>query len=590
MPLPNKNLSSVFISYSELDAPEAIAIASYLRSEGIQVWKEEPTNSTAVMEGGQIVEAIGECSTFLLLLSPSSMESQSVLKQTILASEKQKRIVPVELKSTRLNPSFEYPLAGIQRVAFTSAEDIGKIIKGIPTGAPIRHHTLAHGGGRFDPRKSLMVLPFEDLSPERDNSWFGDGLVSELISVLSRIKELRLIDESTSRDFKKFNLRSMDIARELNVRYFIEGNVRKFGDNIKVSIQLLDIEEGEYLWTDSYKGHFSDIFDIQEEVARRVVEGLKVTLTGEEEKLIELRGTENIEAYALKMKADEYSILQTYEGYQLALTLSLDALKLDPNFSAVYYIASNALTSIFRQYDRKPEHLDEAERIARQGLSLNDSDHKLLSILSRVYLFRKDYAKAEETAMEYVRLVPKSIHSHMSLAFVYYVTNEPQKAIPALIEAIKLNPDELTAHSNLAAAFDRVADNAGAKRAAQGGIPRFERHLRLRPDDQYARVKLAHLYRFADDADKAIATLEPLKNKLDLDGNNLYNIGCMYAILGASEDAIEMLERAISSGFKEVEIFHTDPDLASLRELSEFQSLLSRVTESHASEGSVTRA
>jgi adenylate cyclase len=579
MSLPTKNTSSVFISYSYADADQARAIASHLQSEGMEVWLDQDGNSLSETGGTKIVEAISECSTFLLLLSPASMESKSVFRETILASEKQKRIVPVELASTSLTPSFEYPLAGIQRVAFTTVEDISKIINGQHTSAPIRHHVAAHGAARFDPRKSLMVLPFEDLSPERDNAWFGDGLVSELITVLSRIKELRLIDESTSRDFKKFNLRSYDVARELSVRYFIEGNVRKFGDNIKVSVQLLDIDEGEYLWTDSYKGHFSDIFDIQEEVAKRVAEGLKVTLSGEEKKLIELRGTDNIEAYALKMKADEYSIWQTYEGYQLALSLSLDAIKLDPNFSTVYYIAANALTSIYRQYDRKPEHLVEAERLAMQGLSIKDNDRTLLSILSRVHLFKKDFAKAEETAMEYVRLDPNSVHSHMSLAFVYYVTNEPEKAIAPLIKATRLKPDELTAHSNLAAAFDRMKDPAGAKRAAQGGIPLFERHLRLRPDDQYARVKLAHLYRFAQDTDRAVAILEPLKHKLDLDGNNFYNIACLYAILGQSAEAILMLERAIDSGFKEVEIFHTDPDLASLRDEPAFKRLLESVSQ-----------
>jgi TolB-like protein len=570
-------MPSVFISYSRVDSTQALSIANYLRSEGHEVWIDQAGIEPSDVWGGKIVQAISDCSTFLLLLSPTSVDSHNVLKETMIASEKMKRIVPVELKSTRLTPSFEYPLAGLQRVAYTTLEDIGKIVNGMQTNSPIRHHSTSHGGGRFDPRKSLMVLPFEDLSPTQDNAWFADGLVSELISVLSGLKDLRLIDESTSRDYRHSTLRTYEIARELNVRYFIEGNVRKFGDQIKIAVQLLDIQEGEYLWTDSHKGVFSDIFDIQEEVAKRVVEGLKLTISKEEESRIEARGTENVEAYALKLKSDEYATWQTLEGYEHSLRLSREAVALDPTFAQAYFNAALALISIYRQYDRKTSYLDEAEAMVTQARSVGGDDHRMCSIMARVHAFRGQMDLAEQTALEYVRIAPRSVHSHMCLAFVYYLTNEPAKAIPPLRESVRLKPEEITAHSNLAAAYDRLGDKPGAKKAALGGIPVFERHLRLKPEDEYARVKLAHLYRFAEDPEHAIATLEPLKDKKDIDGNNLYNIGCLYASLDDKENALFMLNRAVDKGFVEREVFKSDPDMDPLRDSAEFAALLERV-------------
>src|SRR5688500_9506353 len=105
-------MSSVFISYSRTDSIEALSIANFLRAEGLEVWIDQAGIEPSDVWGGKIVDAISTCNTFLLLISPASVESHNVLKETMLASEKQKRIVPVELKSTRLTPSFEYPLAG----------------------------------------------------------------------------------------------------------------------------------------------------------------------------------------------------------------------------------------------------------------------------------------------------------------------------------------------------------------------------------------------------------------------------------------------------------------------------------------------
>ncbi|HET6510690.1 MAG TPA: TIR domain-containing protein [Candidatus Kapabacteria bacterium] len=576
-------MPSVFISYSRQDSAHAVAIADHLRSEGLDVWFDQHGIEGGEVWGGKIVQAIADCNTFLLLLSPSSVESHNVLKETMLASEKLKRIVPVELTSTRLSTAFEYPLAGIQRVAFTTTEDIGRMVKGLPTNAPIRHHNYSHGGYRYDSRKSLMVMPFEDLSPTQDNAWFADGLVSELISVLSGLKDLRLIDESTSRDYRKLAIKTFEIAKELNVRYFIEGNVRKFGDQIKISVQLLDIQEGEYIWTDSHKGVFADIFDIQEEVAKRVVEGLKLTLTKEEETLITGRGTENVEAYELKLKSDEFASLQTLDGYRESLRLSKEAIALDPGFQEAYFNAAAALNSIYRSYDRKAEYLDESERLVKEGLSKGAHDHRLQSVMVHIHAYRGQLDRAEETAKEYVRLAPNSVHSHMCLGFVYYLTKEPEKAIAPLREAIRLKPDEITAYSNLAANYDRMGDKQGAKRASLGGIPFFLRRLRSNPEDEYARVKCAHLYRFAEDYENAIKILEPLKDEQDIDGNNLYNIGCLYAVLGDNCSAMQMLHRAIDNGFVEREVFNTDPDLNGLRDLPEFAAILARVGEMQGS-------
>ncbi len=117
-----------------------------------------------------------------------------------------------------------------------------------------------------------------------DNEWFADGIVNELVTVLSNVKALRVIDQQTTKEYKNFKGRLATYAREMSIRYFVQGDVRKFADQIKISCKLLDIETGDHLWQDSMKGTMNDVFDIQEQVAEKVVDGLKVHLASDEKK------------------------------------------------------------------------------------------------------------------------------------------------------------------------------------------------------------------------------------------------------------------------------------------------------------------
>src|SRR5271169_5798997 len=149
----------------------------------------------------------------------------------------------------------------------------------------------------------------------------------------------------------------------MGTRYFVEGDVRKFGDNIKVTSRLLDIETGDHLWQDAMKGTMNDIFDIQEKVAEKVVEGLKVHLASDEKKKLAERGTENAEAYELFMKANDYFVRNTKEGFQLAIQLLTEAINLDTGYASAYKSKANALALLYRGYDRTPALLDEAETL-----------------------------------------------------------------------------------------------------------------------------------------------------------------------------------------------------------------------------------
>jgi TolB-like protein/Flp pilus assembly protein TadD len=531
----------IFISYSRKDKESADELAELLASAGLSVWIDRQGIVGAEKWATEIVEGIKGCSTFILLISNTAVQSENVLRELSLASETRKRILPVEIERIELPSSFMYPLAGLQHVKIT---DFDKIV-----------HAHKHGVEKVikkDERKSLMILPFEDLSPTGDNGWFADGIVSELISALSNVKSIRIADNQATKEFKKYQGQLTTYAREMNFRYFVQGDVRKFGDNIKITARLLDIESGDHLWQESMKGTMENIFDFQEEVALKVVEGLKVHLASDEKKKLIERGTENAEAYELYMKASEYFNRQTKEGMQLAVQLSSEAIKLDTSYARAFHFKANALAALYRRYDRTPALLDEAETLSLEALRLKPDLFAVFSPLSVIYLHRSQLAEAEEAVREYVRKDPENWHSHSTLGSFYRNTEQYSKAIAPAEEAVRLKPDDLVNLWNLVVTCNGARELEKCSHWAGIALPYFERHLKLHPDDEAKRVWHACLLSYngrTDDAHAAAMKLTNLK-----DGSSLYNTACLFARLGDKTEALRTYRKAIEAGYKDIRL------------------------------------
>ncbi|HEY3875572.1 MAG TPA: TIR domain-containing protein, partial [Candidatus Kapabacteria bacterium] len=451
-------MSDIFISYSRQDAEQAELLTELLTSAGLSVWIDQSGIDVATSWSGEIVDAIDGCKAMIVMLSSSSNESKNVAKEVALAAERNKKILPLDLEPISLSRDLAYHLAGIQRAPMTNIDAVIRALGKLgleATGAPqppkIKENPLLFKDGAGDGRKSLMILPFEDLSPTADNAWFADGIVSELISALSNVKALRIADNQATKEFRSYHGQLTTYAQTMNIRYFVQGDVRKFGDQIKISSRLLDIETGDHLWQDSMKGTMQDIFDIQEKVAEKVVEGLKVHLASDEKKKLAERGTENAEAYDLYMRAFEYFYRQTKEDYQLALQLITEAVRLDPAYARAYQFKAAALAGLYGRYDRTLAILDEAETLCKEALRLKPDLFIVYSPLSQIYMHRGQLAKAEEVAQEYIRKDPQNYHGHFALGFFYMETGQPTKAIAPYEEVVRLKPDYLTSLWNLVA-------------------------------------------------------------------------------------------------------------------------------------------
>jgi adenylate cyclase len=491
-----------------------------------------------------------------VLLSSSSVISENVTKEIALAAERKKKILPLDLEPVAIPNEMAYHLAGLQRAPMTNIDSIiralGKLGLEATSAPPPR---ITHE--EKDPRKSLIIMPFEDLSPTQDNQWFADGLAGELIDMLGKIKSLRILDRKTSLDLRGVKQTTIEIGKLFNTRYFVEGSVRKFGEQIKISISLLDIETGDHLWQESYKGVMADIFDLQESVAAQVVEELKLHLTKEEQSLLEQRGTENAEAYELLMKAREYSNRGTREGYELLLQLSEEAYKLDPRYARAYSLKAQGLINLYRAYDRNPALLDEAERLCNEARR-QDPSADVYSPSINILLQRGRYEEAEQLAKEWIAREPQNDQSHFTLGSFYSETRQSSKAIAPYEAFMQLNPENLTGLTNLIIICDDAGEKDKCTEWSYTALPLIERYLRLHPDDEDKRVYRAMLlHSIGNDAQSLVAARELIDEhspRQIRDGRSLYNTACLFTMLDQKKEALGIFQRSIEAGFRYIQL------------------------------------
>ncbi len=548
-------MPDIFISYSRKDSEQAEQLAELLGSAGLACWIDKSGIELSTSWSKEIVQAIDACKAFIVLLSPNSVESNNVVKEVSLAAEQKKKILPLDLEPVALSEDLRYHLAGIQRAPMTNIDAVIRALGRLglaATQAP--SIKLVH---ETDARKSLMILPFEDMSPTGDNGWFADGLASELITALSNVKSLRVSDQQATKDYKRYQGTLPKYANEMGIRYFIQGDVRKFGDNIKITSRLLDIETGDHLWQDSMKGVMNDIFEIQETVALKVVEWLKVHLASDEKKKLAERGTENAEAYELYLKGREYFARFTKEGYQLAAQLWSEAISLDPAFANAYSGKAHALAMLYQDYTREPALLEEGLMLITEAQRLKPDLWAAYSPLSAILMLQGKDAEAEFAAQEYIRNAPEDIGSHGTLGFFYQNTGQSAKAIAPLEESLKRKPEYLVTLWNLVVACHGAKEDANdrsfaekQKHWAEIAIPLYEKRLKLFPDEENNRVQHAVLFQFAgrdDDARDAARKLDDLR-----DGFALYNAACLQNSLRDYEGGHRTFRKAFEAGFRNI--------------------------------------
>lgn len=415
---------------------------------------------------------------------------------------------------------------------------------------------------------SIAVLPFQNLSGDPANEYFSDGISEEISTKLSRIQAMRIAPYTLANRFKGASRTPQDIGRQLQVRYVLDGSVRKAGDQVRVNVRLIDCSTGYQVWGDDFVGQMRDVFTVQEQTALNVASTLNVRLSRQEQNSIQRRYTQNPQAYAAFLQG---KALLVYEDQPDKLDMARhyfeEALKLDPEYALALAGLSHVERYTYRNIESDPSHLQRAEHLAQQALAIDPQLAEAHVAMAGTYGMHYDYARAAEEFRVAVNLDPANALAWDLLGWALTYEHPPDavEAEKAAREAIRLDPTLLIANYHLGRAliFQRRFSDAEAA---------FERMKKLSPESGIADFGFAQLYLAQGNLGRAI----PLFQKQKPTAVNLFWLSAACAAQGDKPKALAALERALKLGFRDFAELDASSYFSSLRSDSRYQQLVQR--------------
>jgi TolB-like protein/class 3 adenylate cyclase/tetratricopeptide (TPR) repeat protein len=291
-------------------------------------------------------------------------------------------------------------------------------------------------------KPSIAVLPFLNMSGDPEQEYFADGMTEDLITDLSKVSGLFVIARNSSFTYKGKAVDVKRIGRELGVRHVLEGSVRKAGNRVRITAQLIDTGSGGHVWAERFDRDLTDIFSMEDEVIEKIVRALAVTLTQGEERRLRQRGTGNVAAYESWLRARELLTGGTRDSVVQARALYQGAIEIDPNFAAPHAgLGLAAVLDYINDWAADPtQALDEAERWARRALELNDQEPLSHMALGNVLLWRRDHERALAEFGRMIALDPNFAQGHTAAGMALVYSGRAAEALEPIATAMRLDP------------------------------------------------------------------------------------------------------------------------------------------------------
>jgi TolB-like protein len=629
----------VFISYASHDAEIAQKVCAALEAAGSLCWMAPRDVKPGAQYADAIVRAINEAKAVVLVMSGSAADSSHVGKEIERASSKRKPIIAFRIDAAPLNHALEYFLSESQWIEMpklgmpaalarlkeavgqgsapsqgaTADKHANRAKKRIAVAAAVvialggavalgLHFSASNHGDDHLPAatansdKSIAVLPFVDMSEKKDQEYFSDGLSEELIDMLTKVPELRVPARTSSFYFKGKQVTIANIAKALAVAHVLEGSVRKSGNTLRITAQLIRVDSGYHVWSETYDRKLDDIFKIQDEIAEAVVAALRVhLLTVQQRSAKNELHTENLAAYDLYLQGKQSYNQGDNAGYQRAVTAFQAAIALDPGYAAAY--ADLALAQYWLSDGGIPgdeSALADAEKAVALAPGLA-AGYSARGFVRAVY--RLDFAGGQADLDKAVALNPGDAWVlHRSAILLGILGNLP-KAIARDEQALALDP--LSAEICMRLAFFLVADQQLAR-----ARPLYEKALAIAPHSILPQYHLGELELLEGQPERALATFRQLTDEdLSLIGQAkaeyslghrdvsqrlleqliakkptpTFAIASVYAWRGEKDKAFQWAERAVTEGEVGITWLKIDFDFRGLREDPRYKTLLKKM-------------
>jgi len=425
------------------------------------------------------------------------------------------------------------------------------------------------------PEKSVAVLYFENLGGSKDDEYFRDGMTEDIITELSKIKELQVFPRAAVLAYRDKPVTGPQVGRELNAACVLSGSLRRAGNRLRITAQLIQAQTGHSIWAERYDRELKDVFEVQDEIARSISQALRIKLSPQEEKAIARKQTENAQAYDYYLRGRQFFHQFRRRGFDFARQMFARAIVIDPQYARAFAGVADCCSFLYMYWDSSEDNLNEAEAASRKALELDPELAETHAARGLAFALRKDFANARMEFETAIQLDPKLYEAFYFYARTSFQSGDLTKAAELYEQASRLNPDDYQAASLLVAVYHGLGKPAEAEATERRALRLTERHIELHPDDPRALYLGAGILARMGDHERS---LEWARRALAIDPDEsgiLYNVACVYALLGRTEDAIGCLEKVMTHETFYKNWAAKDSDLDSLRADPRFQAILS---------------
>jgi serine/threonine protein kinase/Flp pilus assembly protein TadD len=418
--------------------------------------------------------------------------------------------------------------------------------------------------------KSVAVLYFENLSSAKEDEYFRDGMTEDIITELANIRDLKVFPRPAMLPYRDKSVTAPQVGQELKASYVLGGSLRRAGNRLRITAQLVETHSGHTLWAQRYDREMADVFEVQDEIARSIAQAFRINLSPQEERKIASKPTENSLAYDYFLRGRSYT---RRESLEFALQMFEQAVKLDPAFALAHAGIANVCGIYFETHGADPKWIERGEAAWRRALDLDPQLAEGLVGRARICYAQQKHEEAIHYALQAIERKPDCEGVYNVLGRSYFASGRFQEAADLVERAIDANGDDYNTYIPYTNALDRLGKTEKARRFREMEVLILERQLEIVPEDVRARILLAADYANLGRTDDAIRHAEMAVALRPSDANVLYNAACTYGVLGRKTEALAALRRAKEAGYANSDWPRMDPDLGCLHDDPEFKAL-----------------
>ena len=429
------------------------------------------------------------------------------------------------------------------------------------------------GRGESPAERSVAVLYFENLSGVKEDEYFRDGVTEDIITELSKIQGMHVYSRPTVLAWRDKPVTPVQIGQQLRATYVLTGSIRRSGNRLRITAQLVDTHTDFPLWSERFDREMQDVFEVQDEIARKIAEALRIKLTPQEKEALAAKPTESLQAYDHYLRGRSYARRLTRQDLEFSLQMFNDAVGQDPDFALAHAAIANVCAYFFCHYDREPAWIDRARAASEKAVALRPDVPEVMVAQAWILYSRGEYPDAARILRSVITRKRDCEGAFYLLLRCLFANSQHQEVAALAEQAIEASGTDYNVYVPIMNSLGALAKKEARGNIIQRAIQALETHIREVPEDARARSLVAANYAEAGRTEDArreatmAMTLRPNESSI------LYNAACTFCSLNQKIEAMDALTKAWRAGFKDVDWVRGDPDLALLHDEPEFERL-----------------